>query len=348
METKMAPQIVMFVLSVLIGSGGLSSVRLPVYKEHRIEALCAAQGHKRSVSLGKQPAVFTFNSFNKRTLQCHLELHLLSEEFGFYVFIDKLWVEKTPSCSGDFLQFGRDFAFLTSYKSKKYCDRIEPTTKVTLETEDGAVSKIDFGSTSSSAREYMERNEKDMDIWISIKPPALGQEQKQLRLVVTPFKKSCSGSDAWWWPCKGSGQCVRRDLLCDGVLNCAGGDSVGDEQADVCTTRVQPAGVYFNLPLLLISVLGGVTGLICVLCCAKLVMFCVKRKHQEEQSEEGDIATERLKSEDRELFVNPSAPPEEELCDLPELPPSYMEAVMTGGNPNPPTYTDHSYNSSIK
>ena len=112
----MAPQIVIFVLIVLIGNAGLSSVQLPVYKEHKIEALCSAQGRKHSVKIGKQPAVFTFNSFNDRTLQCHLELQLASEDFGFYVFIDTLWMEKTPGCTGDFLQFGRQVIhFFNSY-----------------------------------------------------------------------------------------------------------------------------------------------------------------------------------------------------------------------------------------
>eukprot|EP00090_Calanus_glacialis_P040511 TRINITY_DN70680_c0_g1_i1.p1 TRINITY_DN70680_c0_g1~~TRINITY_DN70680_c0_g1_i1.p1 ORF type:complete len:351 (+),score=74.68 TRINITY_DN70680_c0_g1_i1:89-1054(+) len=321
---------------------------MPVYKEHRLDVLCSPQGQKHTVSLGKQPAVFTFNVFNERTFQCHLELQLLSEDFGFYVFIDKLWLDKTPGCGGDFLQFGRDFAFLTSYKSKKYCDRIDPTTKVTLETEDGAQSKIDFGSTSTSAREYVETNEQDMDVWVSIKPPIPGKEHKQLRLVVTPFKKSCSTSDTWWWPCKGSDQCVRRDLLCDGVLNCAGGDSVGDEQADVCVTRVYPAGLYFNLPLVLLSALGVVTGLLFVLCAARLVLVCVKRRQRGQQSEEEDRANERLKSEDREVLGPPSAPPDEEFSDLPPLPPSYIEAVSSDQNYMPPMYSNNYYTDLIK
>ena len=95
------------ILIVLIKCAGLNSVRMPVYKEHRLDNLCSGHGHKHSVSLGKQPAVLTFDVNNVRTVQCHLELQLLSEEFGFYVFIDRLWLEKTPGCGADFLQFGR-------------------------------------------------------------------------------------------------------------------------------------------------------------------------------------------------------------------------------------------------
>ena len=55
---------VLGVLIVLIRLAGLQTAKMPVYKEHRLDALCSPQGQKHSVSLGKQPAVFTFNVFN--------------------------------------------------------------------------------------------------------------------------------------------------------------------------------------------------------------------------------------------------------------------------------------------
>jgi len=186
----------------------------------------------------------------------------------------------------------------------------------------------------------VETKDQDMDIWISVKTPVPGREKKQIRLVVTPIKKSCSSSDAWWWPCKGSGQCVRRDLLCDGVLNCAGGDSEGDEQAEVCARRVFPAGGYFNLPLVLISAIGAVTGLILVLCCAKIAVCWVKRERHVDQTEGDNLSIGRLKSEDREVFVTPTAPPDEEFLKLPAFPPSYIEAVMGERNHIPRIYPD--------
>jgi hypothetical protein len=106
-DMKIVIETVLGVIIVLIRFAGLHTAKMPVYKEHRLDVLCSPQGQKHKVSLGKQPAVFTFNVFNERTFQCHLELQLLSEDFGFYVFIDKLWLDKTPGCGGDFLQFGR-------------------------------------------------------------------------------------------------------------------------------------------------------------------------------------------------------------------------------------------------
>jgi len=307
--------------------------RIPVYQEYRLESVCG--NSKNTIHLGKKPAVLTYGGGGGTDhLQCHIELQVVSEEFGFYVFLDKVWLDNSAGCQQDFLQFGRDFAFLTSYKSKKYCERIDPTTTVTQDTEGGTLSRIEFGATSTSAREYVETNDQDMDLWISITP---GTRHKELRLVVTPFKKTCSSSDTWWWPCQGSGQCVRRDLLCDGVLNCAG----GDEEEAVCVTRVYPAGLYINLPLVLLCALAGVCCVLCVLCVAKLAVTWVRRL---QDTTEDDRVIERVKSEEREVVEHPSAPPEEELS---YLPPSYSEAVNTASNSgHPPTYS-HSYHTNM-
>ena len=89
----------------LCGSVTLHSGRVAVYQEYRLESLCV--GTKNTISLGKQPAVLSYAGVAAEHLQCHLELQLLSEEFGFYVFLDKVWLDNTPGCQQDFLQFGR-------------------------------------------------------------------------------------------------------------------------------------------------------------------------------------------------------------------------------------------------
>lgn len=327
------------VLIVLLKCSFVPCVRTPIYREYRLESLCPQSGGKRSVSLGKQPAIFTFSSHNDQSIQCHLELQLPSDEFGFYVFIESLRLSKTSGCRGDFLQFGRDFAFLTSYKSERYCDYIHPTKTIQEETEDGTIQRIEMGDSSRAIREYVETADQDMDIWISIGPVLAGSPSKQLKLVVTPFKKSCSKEDAWWWPCKGSrlGHCVRRDLLCDGVLNCVEGDGVGDEHAAVCITRVQPAGYYVNLPIVLISGVACLIGILGLLCLVKIVLNFVRKRQETMRMDE------RVKSEERSTSALPSAPTVEELPS-PE-PPSYSEAVrQTPSAPtNPPPAYAYSY-----
>ena len=74
------------------------------YKETNLKLLC--DGRKQSLYLhNHEPQVFKYNSSNKDSVYCHLELHLKSEEFGFSVFIQSLNTD--PDCNKDFLQFGR-------------------------------------------------------------------------------------------------------------------------------------------------------------------------------------------------------------------------------------------------
>jgi hypothetical protein len=44
---------------------------------------------------------------------------------------------------------------------------------------------------------------------------------KSLTLVVTPFKKFCGSKDVEYRQCRYSTKCVRKELFCDGRVNCA-------------------------------------------------------------------------------------------------------------------------------
>ena len=80
--------------------------RIPVYQEYRLESVCG--NSKNTIHLGKKPAVLTYGGGGGTDhLQCHIELQVVSEEFGFYVFLDKVWLDNSAGCQQDFLQFGR-------------------------------------------------------------------------------------------------------------------------------------------------------------------------------------------------------------------------------------------------
>ena len=72
------------------------------YTKYSLDKLC---GHK--INLGKKPGVFTLDGAVDDDLECEVELVSASSQFGLYVFIDELKINKTPGCSEDFLQFGR-------------------------------------------------------------------------------------------------------------------------------------------------------------------------------------------------------------------------------------------------
>jgi len=200
------------------------------YKIYSVEALCKNTREKVSLDLNNQAHVFIFNTTNKELLTCHLELHLHADSLGFAVFTEVMKLESTKDCTKDFVQFGRDFLLFTSHKSAKKCGTIEPTKRILR--DDGSLYDIDYKATTHQAREYIEAEDKEMDIWLSIHPPRLGQSRKELKLIVTPFKKSCVVSDHYYRKCPGTNKCIKQELFCDGIINCDGAPK--DEQEEYC------------------------------------------------------------------------------------------------------------------
>ena len=124
----------------------------------------------------------------------------------------------TKECEDDYVQFGRDILFITSFRSKKYCGVINgsfPTTNKSSKAE------LPISVTPMSKRIYSESSDQEMDIWVKMTVPSPMATQKTLSLVVTPFKKSCSSTNTSYQKCGKSGQCVRTQLFCDGTVNCA-------------------------------------------------------------------------------------------------------------------------------
>ena len=77
------------------------------YRQHRLDQLCREPIGTVNINLGKKPAVFLMPGSPDTHLECHLQLRSPSSQFGLYVFIEELKLNKTPDCSSDFLQFGR-------------------------------------------------------------------------------------------------------------------------------------------------------------------------------------------------------------------------------------------------
>ena len=184
-----------------------------------LEKTCGKDGQKQSLHLNN-PAIFIFNSTVRKKFSCHLELHLHSQSLGFSVFIETLKLQTVfnSDCSKDYIQFGRDKLFITTFTSDKYCQRIEPTRQI--RSEDGALEKYDFGSTSYERREYVEETDNEMDVWINLsdmKDPSLSDNVKEVKLIVVPFRKRCTREDERnYRRCPVSGRCFKREYFCSG------------------------------------------------------------------------------------------------------------------------------------
>ena len=189
----------------------------------RLDKVCSSNGSKTRLNMKQEVvSVFTFNSsfVQGNSFKCHLELYLPSSSYGFSVFIEEMALSGSSmsGCSEDYLQFGRDILFVTTHLSKKYCGEVEiPVPR----TQNGVV-RFEFPFTPLARRIYNEEEDREMDIWMNINTKNVEQNlYKTLTLVVTPFKKSCASRDSLYQQCRFSTKCVRRELFCDGRVNCA-------------------------------------------------------------------------------------------------------------------------------
>ena len=188
---------------------------------YTLEKTCGGDGDKQSLHLNS-PAIFVFNSTVRKKFFCHLELHLHSQSLGFSVFIETLKLQTifNSDCSKDYIQFGRDKLFITTYTSEKYCERIEESRDI--RSEQGHLLQYDFGRVSYDRREYVEDTDNEMDVWINLsdmKDPSLENNVKEIKLVVVPFRKKCTAEDERnYRRCPRSGRCFKREYFCTGEL----------------------------------------------------------------------------------------------------------------------------------
>lgn len=121
-------------------------------------------------------------------------------------------------CEEDFIQFGRDVFFITSYRSIRYCGLIRGDV-ASIRAYNSSIHAQDI--TPMNNRIYSESNDREMDIWVKLEVPQAASEAKTVQFVVTPFKKSCAAEDIQYARCGKFPQCIRSELFCDGVVNCA-------------------------------------------------------------------------------------------------------------------------------
>ena len=220
----------------------------------------------------------------------------------------------------------RDFAFISSIKSRKYCERVDPVTRTVSVTAAGEeVPSIEYGDTPLEARQHAELADNEMYVWLR----AAGAGPAEVRLVVTPVRRRCSSLDVWWTPCSGgAGPCVRRDLLCDGIVNCGGqqlrAGAAGDEAGATCRTRVQAAGAgadtgQWLVPSFIVFVASSVAGTGALLCCCSHL-----RRTKPRAEQRGDSGADTAA-----CYTEASAPPAPGThADTEDSPPSYEEAVL--------------------
>lgn len=336
--------------SVLSGRG-------PEYDRYPLETLCGMYQDKQSISLRSRPAVISLTSRIRKRMRCHLELSVPSESFGFSVFIESMMLDNSTGCSRDFLQFGRDYIIFTSHKSEKKCGTIEPTQRIL--NDDGTQHTINYGKNKLKEREYIEVVDDDMDIWLEIHPSKPHEATKHLKLIVTPFKKVCSKSDYLYKQCPSNKKCIKRELFCDGIINCDGEEK--EEKDEFCTkSSVLPgSGIFMSIPVIIIVTIVSLVVIMGTIVLCKVAREYFKSLLRPEQSPStgSPPSTTRITNTGevppgvpvaplRNILDHdprPSAPimsTGESYPYLSPLPPSYNEVMGIGYKEDPPKYSE--------
>jgi len=320
------------------------SVRGSEYDLYPLESLCGMYQDKQTISLKTRPAVISLTSRIVKTMKCHLELRLPSDSFGFSVFIESMMLDNTTGCSRDFLQFGRDFLIFTSYKSEKRCGSIGPTKKIL--NDDGTLLSIDYGYNSLKEREYLEAEDDEMDIWLEIHRSEPRQSTKHLKLIVTPFKKVCSKSDYLYKQCPGNKKCIKRELFCDGIINCDGEEKEEKDEYCLKTSVLPGSGIFMSIPVIIIVIIVSlvvIMGTIVLCKVAREYFKSVLLRTEGPPDRSTTPSSEVLQRHITDHHTTPSAPimsTSEAYPYLSPLPPSYNEVMGIGSKEDPPKYSE--------
>ena len=181
----------------------------------------------------------------------------------------------------------RDFIVFTSHKSDRKCGIIRPLEGLSFNSDKERLKAL-------KEREYIEAEDMEMDIWLSITPPDYGQPRKELSFTVTPFKKKCSDHDNYYRKCPGSDKCIKHELFCDGLVNCDGDPK--DEQEEFCliNSSISNVDMFLSIPIIILIVIFVILGIMFVIFMVRLLYVTLRSKNSQQQPQSGEAERRAL------------------------------------------------------
>merc|ERR1712107_351432 len=143
---------------------------------------------------------------------------------------------------------GRDTFIITDRQSPKFCNKI--SSPIVEKDSEGRAKGWDFRMVSKQSRTWTEEKDYEFDIWLNLRPSST---VKGLRLIVTPFRKSCSEQDVRiqrYSHCNNDvGRCHNTELFCKQLVKCGTLDQESWDRA--CTEQFKESD-GMQLPLAII------------------------------------------------------------------------------------------------
>ena len=274
-----------------------SALNLEAYKMYDFATWCHPEGGKNVIKLKTGTAIFTLDEKNpvtanilrRRDISCHIELETYSTSYGFHIFFDEMELDNKdesvldthkPSTCQDYVQFGRDVLYFTTSKSRKYCGYRERLFYHNA-------SHADYARASrQGSRLYIESSDSEMDVWLLVKKSKNRSRtaKRNLRLIVTVFKKGCPSNDMYWRKCDNTNYCVRKGHFCDNYANCGwpDGERATDETKKLCaeiwrknsetagqgTTTISPTNMTI---IIIVGIAVGAVVIVLIICFVRFI-----------------------------------------------------------------------------
>ena len=186
---------------------------------------------------------------------------------------------------------------------------------------------------------------------VQVQPPGPGTPDKELVVVVTPFKKSCRQDDSYYRKCPGSDRCIKNELFCDGLVNCDGEPK--DEQEEFClvNSSLNNVDMFLSIPIIILIVIFVLLVVMFIIFLSRHFYIALKRKNCDRGGEsERRALQDPSASSPRSCHVSGSSPrgsqvvsptaPAHVTPSLPPHPPSYSEAMGSEYKDDPPKYSE--------
>lgn len=236
----------------------------------------------------------------------------------------------------------RDYLMITSRKSDKKCGIITPYDDKSLVNQSVKIKDI-------KNREWIETEDDEMDVWFRLAPSQPGRAPKELSMIVTPFRKRCRNDDNYYKKCPGSERCIKRELFCDGFVNCDGHPK--DEQEEYCL--VNPSlgpDLVLSIPIIILIVIFALLGVMFTIFMIRMFYVSMRAKRTNSSSSAGADAERRALREStsspatsptrstrsqESTELSPTAP-----ANLPPHPPTYVEVMGHDYKDDPPKYSE--------
>ena len=130
-------------------------------------------------------------------------------------------------------------------------------------------------STNAHSRRYLEEKDHEMDMWIHISKGGSYSSPRILNITATVIKYGCNARSSSFEKCPNSPYCIRKELYCNGLVNCPSGAKRGGMDEANCDPK--PSRISTPVAILIIVIVIILLALLFILGAFFYGKFAIRR-----------------------------------------------------------------------